>query len=324
MNIRNTKKLLSYNNKNRSFFCVERVRDQIGYERAFKQRLTGNGIGIGVLDSGVFLHEDLKDRVKGFKDFLYQRNRPYDDLGHGTHVCGIIAGSGRMSKGKYQGIASGCNLYVGKVLDKYGNGELSILLEGLEWLLDNKDKFNLRLINVSVGTKQERKNSGLEDMQEIEEKERRIMEISDKISESGIILVTAAGNFGPAPRSISLLGQSPKTIAVGCHDGEFRVNGKKMCEEYSGRGPSSFGIKKPDIVAPGTEIISCSRGRGYMAKSGTSMAAPIVTGALALAMEKYFNMNNDILKRRLFYSAKDLGESYTKQGWGMVDLKKLL
>lgn len=303
---------------------MERVRNQIGYEKAFKQGLTGNGIGIGVLDSGVFLHEDLKDRVKGFKDFLYNQKMPYDDLGHGTHVCGIVAGSGRVSRGKYQGIAPGCNLYVGKVLDKSGNGELSILMEGLEWLLDNKDNFNLRLINVSVGTKQESENSKTIDLHEHENKEKRIMEISDKICESGIILVTAAGNFGPTPRSISLLGQSPKTIAVGCHDGDFRVKGKKMCEEYSGRGPSAWGIKKPDIVAPGTEIISCSRGKGYVAKSGTSMAAPIISGALALAMEKYSGLDNEVLKRKLLYSAKDLGESYTKQGWGMIDLKKLL
>ncbi len=296
---------------------MERVRNQIGYQEAVKQGLTGYGIGIGVLDSGIFLHPDFDYRVRGFRDFVYGKKGPYDDLGHGTHVCGILAGNGNLSGGKYMGMAPKADLYVGKVLDKQGNGDIDILLQGLEWLLENKNLFHLKLINVSVGTKSQ------EEDEQWKEKEKRIEEMEEKIYRAGILLVAAAGNFGPKPKSLSLLGEDEDTISVGCHDGAFRLPGRRMCEDYSGRGPSKYVMKKPDIVAPGTEIVSCGK-RTYVKKSGTSMSTPIITGALALAMEKYPDKSPEEVKRKLIYSARDLGEAFTKQGWGMLDLRRLL
>lgn len=296
---------------------MERVRKQIGYEEVERQGLTGKGIGIGVLDSGVFLHPDFDYRVRGFRDFVYGKKAPYDDLGHGTHVCGILAGNGKLSRGRYMGMAPKADLYVGKVLDKQGNGDINILLEGLKWLLENKDYFHLKLINVSVGTRNQK------DDKNWKKKEESIEELEKEIYKAGILLVTAAGNFGPKPKTLSLLGEDEDTISVGCHDGAYRLPGKKMCEDYSGRGPSKYVMKKPDIVAPGTEIISCGM-RTYIRKSGTSMSTPIITGALALAMEKYPDKSPEEIKRKLIYSAKDLGEPFTKQGWGMVNLKKML
>lgn len=296
---------------------MERVRKQLGYEEVLRQGLTGKGIGIGVLDSGAFLHPDFDYRIRGFQDFVYGKRGPYDDLGHGTHVCGILAGSGRLSRGRYMGMAPKAQLYVGKVLDKQGNGDIDILLEGLRWLLDNKERFHLRLINVSVGTKRQKHD------EKWKEKEEKIESIEKEIYNAGILLVTAAGNFGPKPQSLSLLGEAEDSISVGCHDGEYKLPGKKMCENYSGRGPSRYVMKKPDVVAPGTEIISCST-KTYIRKSGTSMSTPIITGALALAMEKFPEKSPEEIKRKLILSARDLGEPFTKQGWGMIDLKKLL
>lgn len=296
---------------------MERVKKQIGYEEVLRQGLTGKGIGIGVLDSGVILHPDFEYRIRGFRDFVYGKDGPYDDLGHGTHVCGILAGSGRLSKGRYMGMAPKADLYVGKVLDRQGNGDIDILLEGLNWLLDNRERFGIRLINVSVGTKSQRED------EKWREKEEKIAEIEEKIFKAGILLVAAAGNFGPKPRSLSLLGEDEETISVGCHDGAYKLPGKRMCEDYSGRGPSRYVMKKPDIVAPGTEIISCGK-KSYVRKSGTSMSTPIITGALALAMEKYPQKSPEEIKRKLMLSARDLGEPFTKQGWGMIDMKKLL
>lgn len=215
------------------------------------------------------------------------------------------------------GMAPKAQLYVGKVLDKQGNGDIDILLEGLRWLLDNKERFHLRLINVSVGTKHQKHD------EKWKEKEEKIESIEKEIYNAGILLVTAAGNFGPKPQSLSLLGEAEDSISVGCHDGEYKLPGKKMCENYSGRGPSRYVMKKPDVVAPGTEIISCST-KTYIRKSGTSMSTPIITGALALAMEKFPEKSPEEIKRKLILSARDLGEPFTKQGWGMIDLKKLL
>ena len=91
--------------------------------------------------------------------------------------------------------------------------------------------------------------------------------------------------------------------------------------------------RKPDVVAPGTDIVSCDvkcrRGssgeyqRAYTKKSGTSMATPIVSGAVALYLQKYPFMNNEQVKRKMIYSAKDMGDSWNKQGWGMIDVEKM-
>ncbi len=114
-------------------------------------------------------------------------------------------------------------------------------------------------------------------------------------------------------------------ITVGCHEGGYFGNRRGLCENYSGRGDANDSIRKPDIVAPGTDIMSCNnRGNGYVKKSGTSMATPIVSGAAALLLQKYPYMNNEQVKRKMVYSAVDLGDFWNKQGWGMLDIQSLL
>ena len=294
---------------------MNRVRKQIGYKEAVSQHLTGNRIGIGVLDSGIFLHTDLRDRCAAFADFVDGKRRPYDDLGHGTHICGIIAGSGIASGGYYQGLAPACNLYVGKILDKNGNGMIESIIHGMEWLLSFPAKANLRVINISVSSFSFQNKM----------RERMLFELFREAYEKNILVVVAAGNQGPKGSSISRLGDTVHTICVGCHDGEYFADDKSACKFYSGQGPGNAVYLKPDIVAPGTRIVSCKNvDRQYAVKSGTSMATPIVTGALALAWQKYIGDSSYEMKRRLLRSARDLGENYPKQGFGMVDLGKLL
>ena len=91
---------------------MNRIKDQIRCGAAYRLGLTGKGIGVAVLDTGIFLHRDFDSRVTGFADMVNGKNFAYDDCGHGTHICGIIGGSGRMSGGRYSGIAPGCNLTV--------------------------------------------------------------------------------------------------------------------------------------------------------------------------------------------------------------------
>lgn len=160
-----------------------------------------------------------------------------------------------------------------------------------------------------------------------------LLKLVDAAWESGLIVVCAAGNMGPGPMTISPLGARKQVITVGCHEGGYFGNREKLCENYSGRGPSPYAIKKPDIVAPGTDIISCNaaiekRGRyyrnAYTAKSGTSMATPIISGGMALLLQKYPFYTNEQARQKLQHTARDLKEPWNKQGWGMIQINKLL
>lgn len=305
--------------KSRKFFFMNRVRKQIFCEEIFCNNLS---FSIAVLDSGIAMHPDF-ERVLGFKDFVSGKKYPYDDCGHGTHVSGILSGSGKLSNGIYRGIVPMAPLIVGKVLDKEGNGSMEIMRKALIWVLEVREQYNIRILNISVGLNQSPDKALLAE----------VMKLLQNLWNQGIIVVCAVGNNGPEEGSISFLAENPDIISVGCHDGEYYRDFEGRCETYSGRGPGIYAIKKPDIVAPGSEIVSCNAffiktkqgyKNAYIRKSGTSMATPIVSGAMALAMQKFPNLSNTQLKRKLIYSATDLKEPWAKQGWGMVHVERLL
>lgn len=304
---------------------------QLGLTESFLKQLSGPAVTIAVLDSGIALHPDLNGAILGFRDFTGHAGRnggrtfyhtPYDDYGHGTHVCGILCGSGKLSNGRYQGIFPGAGLVVGKVLDEKGDGSTREMLEGLRWIMSVSRQYHIRLLNISVGI------SDLRDP----EKERQLREMLEKITEAGILVVCAAGNKGPASGSLSMLGQSARVVSVGCHDDVFYRGDPERCERYSGCGKLHGVPRKPDIVAPGTKIVSCSgqwrRGMpvraAYQARSGTSMAAPIVTGCLARTLQRNPGLTNEQLWRILTETAKNLAEPWNKQGWGMVQPREMI
>lgn len=294
---------------------MQRVCKLIHINAAEKRGLTGRGIAVGVLDSGVMMHEDIASRVAAFRDFTKTAiQTPHDATGHGTHVCGIIAGNGRASGGVYRGIAPGAGLCVGKILDKNGEGDFSMLIRGMEWLLGLADEQNIKIINISVSSLFFAK----------EREKERIFQLFEQAFRNDILIVTAAGNSGPGGKTVSKLGDSPYVICVGCHEGKESPLFEKKCQDCSGRGPGTFVYRKPDIVAPGTEIISCAGRRQYVKKSGTSMATPIISGALALAFERYPYLCSREMKRKLIHATDDLGENFLMQGFGMINLEKLL
>lgn len=280
-------------------------------------------VTIAVLDTGVGRHPDLLGCPVCFRDFVGHRNLMYDNNGHGTHVCGILCGSGRLSEGRYAGMAPRAKLVVGKVLDERGDGSTEAMLEGLEWILAVKDRYNIRILNISVGI------GNLEQP----EKERALQNKIDEVWDSGILVVCAAGNKGPGDGTVSSVGGSDKVVTVGCHDGNYAKDNPGRCETYSGRGCLGSAVRKPDLVAPGTDIVSCNvhfyklNGKirnAYVAKSGTSMATPIVSGAAALALQKYPDMTNEECKQKLQLTADDLGIPWNRQGWGMLNVRRLL
>ena len=272
------------------------------------RELSGRGVGVAVLDTGAFPHMDFDSRIWAFQDFVRGRRVPYDDNGHGTHVLGILGGSGRACRGKYKGLAPGCGMIPLKVLDEKGNGNKEQVIEALRWVEENREKYKIRIVNISVGTTQ----SG---------DHRDLIRAVERAWDLGLVVVTAAGNMGPRMGSVTAPGCSRKVITVGSSDMLMKNQG------ISGRGPTRECVSKPDIVAPGNEIISCANKTGpfpYAVKSGTSMSTPIVSGGIALLLEKHPEFTNLEVKKRLRATARDLGYPHNVQGWGMFQLNPFL
>lgn len=296
---------------------MQRVRKQVGVYGAV-QRMVKENLTVAVLDSGVGRHPDLLGRVSAFRDFVDGKKNFYDDNGHGTHVCGIICGTGRASAGKYCGMAPAAGLVVGKVLDSQGEGSAEQMLEGLNWICKMKEEYHIRILNISVGSTE---------LPMGEMKKNQLKQKLNQLWEEGITVVCAAGNQGPAPGTISALAEGTRVICVGCHDGAYYRKYPGRCDNYCSRGIPYAPLRKPDIVAPGTNIISCSNRypkQVYSAKSGTSMATPIVSGAIALALLQEPSLTNEEIKYRLTATATDLGEDWNKQGWGMLNVEAFL
>ena len=132
------------------------VRQRTGTDSAYKQNLYGSGIGIAVLDSGIYPHPDFMNhgsRITAFRDFVNHRQTPYDDNGHGTHIAGIIAGSGYLSEGKYMGMAPRAHLIILKILDSKGNGTAETVCRAIEWTVRNRSRFHIHILNISIGAK---------------------------------------------------------------------------------------------------------------------------------------------------------------------------
>lgn len=284
---------------------------------------TGRDIGIAFLDTGIFPHRDFTDsvsRITVFKDFLHGRKSPYDDNGHGTHICGIASGSGAASLGRYAGIAPGTRLIVGKVLDSTGNGTVPTVLDGIMWTIQNKNRYGIRILNISIGTKVTKEYG----------EDSLLVKSVDAAWDAGLVVVVAAGNNGPKPMSITAPGISRKVITVGTFDdgSPVYIHGHKV-QSYSGRGPTKALILKPDIVAPGSEITACAAkksfgGYSYEKRSGTSMSTPVISGAAALLLEKYPALDNNTVKARLCGACDDLGFAHSRQGCGLINIARLL
>ena len=283
-----------------------RVKKLLEIDELQKYGLSGKNVGIAVIDTGISKHDDFNFDNIYFHDYVNGYINCYDDNGHGSHVCGIICGSGKKSKGRYCGIAPDSKIIMLKCLDKSGNGKIVNAIKACEFIFDNHTKLNIRIVNISVGAVNDN-DLNIENLKKV----------VYKLWEAGIVVVAAAGNNGPNPDSITIPGACREIITVGASDDNVNYPGE-LRRNYSGRGKYYDYVTKPEIVAPGTGIISCDNKNGYKKKSGTSMAAPIVSGTIALLLEYYPELNNHEIRDILYRTAKNIGLEKTHQGYGQI------
>jgi len=319
------------------------VRSVLGYK--------GDGIGIAVFDSGIAnWHDDLtkggvyksfpygNQRVAKFVDFVNSRTQPYDDNGHGTHVAGIIAGNGYDSAGEKAGIAPNASIISLKVLDGNGQGSISNVIAALNWVATNYQTYNIRVVNLSVGAP-------------IHESywTDPLTLACKRVEELGITVVTAAGNRGKDANGqlmyggITAPGNAPWVLTVGASSTQGTLTrADDVMADYSSAGPTALDFAaKPDLVAPGTGTVSLlSAGslfsttkltsliagvvggvsKPYLALSGTSMAAPVVSGTVALMLQANPNLTPNLIKAILQYTAQPYpGYNALREGAGFLN-----
>lgn len=292
--------------------------------------LTGKDVTIAIIDTGIYPHPDLENRIVAFKDFVNNRDNAYDDNGHGTHCAGDAAGNGRSSDGLYKGPAPNANVVGVKVLDKLGSGSLSTVMAGVEWCIDyNQENPNnkIDIISMSLGSTPQRYSSVKDDP---------MVKAVEAAWDQGIVVCVAAGNSGPDPGTIASPGISELVITVGAMDDRNTVTrGDDTIAVFSSKGPTIYGHDKPDVVAPGVNVVSLRSPNSYLDKlqksnrvgsqyfslSGTSMATPICAGVVALIIEHNRNLTPKQVKKQLLKGADPWGEVNT-YGKGYVNAER--
>ncbi len=280
--------------------------------------LTGKGVGVAFIDTGIAPHCDFMltdDRIRIFKDFVKNKKNFYDDNGHGTFVCGVCAGGGYLSNFKYCGVAPRADLFVLKALSETGEATANKILDAMEWIYDNHEKFNIKVVCMSFGSEP----IGYNDP---------IMQGANALWRDGVVVVAAAGNSGPNESTIKSPGISPEIITVGgFDDNRFDENSynKDFFEmaTFSSRGPA-LRHYKPDVVAPSVDIISCGRKNFYTKLSGTSVATPMIAGVVCLMFERFPKLKPNEAKFRLLRGCQSIGFDANSEGYGVPNLARIL
>ncbi len=274
---------------------------QIGAPAAWQAGLTGRGVPVAVLDTGIAAaHPDLAGRVALGKDFTGKGSFE-DGQGHGTHVASTIAGSGAASGGRYKGVAPDASLAVGKVLDDSGDGTLATVLAGMQWAVTEA---HARVVNMSLGGDP---SDGTDPVSEA---------VNTLTRQYGTLFVVAAGNFG-ADESVASPAAADTALAVAS------VSKKDVLSPFSSRGPRvGDGAAKPDVAAPGESITAAWPGGGYQELSGTSMATPHVAGSAAILAQQHPDWRADRLKAALTSTAAPVDAGPAAVGTGRVDVAR--
>ncbi|MEH1164090.1 S8 family serine peptidase [Micromonospora sp. CPCC 205539] len=282
----------------------------IGAPKAWAAGHDGTGVKVAVLDTGIdATHPDLAGRIATSRSFVPGEDDVRDGHGHGTHVAATVAGSGAASGNARKGVAPGAQLVVGKVLNAAGEGDSSWIIEGMEWAATSGAK----VVSMSLGGSP---TDGSDPMSEA---------VNALTASTGTLFVIAAGNAG-AQRTIGAPGAATAALTVAA-TGET-----DLLAGFSSQGPRLDGALKPDIAAPGIEIVA-ARAAGttmgepvderYTSASGTSMATPHVAGAAAILAQQHPDWPPAQLKSALMSTSKDAGHTAYQQGAGRLDIARV-
>lgn len=302
----------------------------LGVDKMWDQGYTGKGVAIAIVDTGIYPHPDFEGRIVGFHDAINGKTEAYDDQGHGTHVAGDAAGTGKASGGKFKGPAFDANLVGVKVLDENGSGYDSGIISGIQWMVDHKDDFNIRVFNMSLGGT----------ISSAYKEDPLAMAVEETVKK-GVIACIAAGNEGPGKSTVGTPGNAPSAITVAAFDDRNTVDrSDDKIARFSSRGPTSFDkLDKPDIMSPGVNITAPNSpgsqldqeasiphvGREYITISGTSMATPILAGIVANLVQANPGLTPEKTKEILMSTATPMkGLGKWDQGAGVIEPPKAL
>ncbi len=286
--------------------------------RQAKPNLTGEGVNVGILDTGIdAAHKDLAGKVVIFKDFVGKKSAAYDDHGHGTHVAGTIAGGN--TSGTSIGVAPNTKLTVAKVFSSSGSASTAEILAAMQWMADPDNnpqtKDQPALVSNSWG-------GGSPSASKSPADDAFCMAVETWIK-LGIMPVFAAGNSGSGKGTVNIPGACPAALAVGATDFS------DVIASFSSRGPAVWktgSVIKPLVSAPGVKILSSMPGGGYGTMSGTSMATPHTSGLLSLIYQAVPGISIEQASALIVKGVKDLGPAGQDNdyGFGRIDAMSTL
>ena len=303
-----------------------------GATSAWSQGNLGAGVGVAVIDTGVSPMADLAGRVVYGPD-LSGEGRTVDSYGHGTVMAGIIAGSGADSAtrtgGAYTGVAPKSHVVSVKVAGRNGVVDVSTILQAMHWVSAYKDQYNIRVLNLSWGTTSTQSPT-------VDPLNYAVQ----RLWQQGIVVVVAAGNSGPNAGTITKPGDDPVVLTVGAYDDKQNADpGDDVVASWSSRGPTAAGLAKPDLVAPGRYVISTRsfgskieadnpkalQAPSYIRGSGSSQAAAVTSGNIALLLAARPTLTPDQVKAILRGTASPIGgKTGNDQGRGRLQLAAAL
>ncbi len=325
---------------------------QISADRLHSEGITGAGVGVAVLDTGIYtgpgLSGDTKSNLRIMasydavldqltvnyskrKGFIGLEEYDNDASGHGSHVASAGFNSKLSNVGKYNGIAPDVSLVSVKVFDADGRGTYADVIRGVQWAVDNRQKYNIRVLNMSLSATPQ--SHYWEDPLN-----QAVMAAWD----AGIVVVASAGNAGPAAQTIGVPGNVPYIITVGAMTDNNTPGypGDDRLASFSSAGPTFEGFVKPEVVAPGGHIMAAMQddsriamqhpefhdGASFFSMSGTSQATALVSGIAALILQAEPALTPDMVKCKIMSGARpaldgngNLAYSVFQQGAGMVD-----
>jgi subtilisin family serine protease len=275
-------------------------------------RSTGAGVTVAVMDSGIADHPDLAGKIAARADFVNDGSALQDPGGHGTFIAGVIAANGRM-----KGVAPDARLVSLRVLSATGRGTISSVIRAFSWLLQNKTTYHIDVVNLSFGAPQA--TSYHKDL---------LAALAESAWFSGITVVAAAGNAGPAAGTITTPGSDPFVITAGSFDDHGSLDPSLITvSTFSASGPTLDGFTKPDTLAPGEHVLSL-RAAGvsyldsaglpigtltdrYIHMSGTSASAAHVSGVAALVLAANHDFKPTNVKGAILASGRAISGATT-------------